>query len=523
MARRQSEPAGCFLPETERSTEQISEANSTDQQISEAEYTEEEAVQQTEKKKTLEEIVSQLLMQNKEFQRVLKKQRLAARRYKVETSDEEDEGLGSRSRSLSGRIQKESDYDNLQDMWETGSDPLKRTQSFSASHRCSREVPEIVLSASSTSFEEPTSPAVWLKQQREHLAAPNHKAGSLPRGFQLGGSPDWHRNARVSPDRPFTIASDKAQELNLEDMQHYVDSGTDLRLHRFPLPDDTTTEEETTPDTSTNNLSIHPEYKIYRSSLTMSTLKNVLSSVSGKLASLRLSSETLDQLETEHRANRVLNSFTRTFRYKKSESDLPVYKQGSSGLGARIAHGIETSDYADPRTLFPNITQSKKAASLLGIRPYSVLSLASNVTSSSGYSGSTSSTNPVKDAESDENSADSFYERSFDALESNLDTEVCRDSAIFSDPEEITELIAKKTPPPVPDKPSKLSWRLSESKKTVTTVTPMLASPEHFGSYSPDKQEDEYDSSSVASTVIEAAAPKGWVQHVICKIQGQHS
>lgn len=53
----------------------------------------------------------------------------------------------------------------------------------------------------------------------------------------------------------------------------------------------------------------------------------------------------------------------------------PCYKQGSSRLGARLAHA--DSDYADPRSLFPAITPSRKAAAVLGIRACtgSVLSL----------------------------------------------------------------------------------------------------------------------------------------------------
>lgn len=46
----------------------------------------------TEKKRTLEEIVGQLLMQNREFQRILKKQKhFVSRRRMADTSDEEDE------------------------------------------------------------------------------------------------------------------------------------------------------------------------------------------------------------------------------------------------------------------------------------------------------------------------------------------------------------------------------------------------------------------------------------------------
>lgn len=41
-------------------------------------------------------------------------------------------------------------------------------------------------SSSSSEANIPTLPAVWLKQQDEHLATPNNKSGSLPRSFQVG-------------------------------------------------------------------------------------------------------------------------------------------------------------------------------------------------------------------------------------------------------------------------------------------------------------------------------------------------
>jgi hypothetical protein len=277
-----------------------------------------------------------------------------------------------------------------------------------------------------------------------------------------------------------------------------------------------TTEEESTPDASTHQLNIHPEYRIYRAGLSRSSLKQVLSSVSGKLASLRLSSETLDELEREQRARRLVQALSRTFRHKKqSAGELPVYKQGSSGLGARIAHGTETSDYADPRTLFPNITPSKKAASLLGVRPYSVLSLVSNLTSSSssGYAGSNSSRRKNEEQHESDGSADSFYERSFEAIESTLEAEAppTRDSAVFSDPEDSPYHLSlpRKIPPPVPEKPSSLRLKMAaESPSSESTPTA-------------ERLEDECDSSSVASTVIEAGITRGgWVKHVICKIQG---
>lgn len=368
----------------------------------------------------------------------------------------------------------------------------------------------------------PTSPAVWLKQQHQHLAtAPTKKSGSLPRSFQLNHAPEW---PRMCPERPVTIASDKPQELNLEDMERYMDREKDSCLtwrHRFPVPDDTTEEDSTTEYmASSQHLNIHPEYKIYKRGLTKATLKLVITSVSNKLAGLRASSEMLSESESDKRS-RSVGPFGKHKQKDEDDSDLPTYKQGSSSLGARIAHGSETSDYADPRVLFPSITPSKKAASLLGIRPYSVLSLVSNLTSSSdgdktsGYSGSITSTiqDSVKKDDESDGSADSFYERSFEAMESIMDTEMFRDSAVFSDPEDIFEQVMSKNPsciknskipPPVPAKPNNLKaiWRINNN-------TPVIG-----------QDVDECDSSSVASTVIESTSNKGWVKHVIGKLQG---
>lgn len=66
--------------------------------------------------------------------------------------------------------------------------------------------------------------------------------------------------------RPITIASDKAQELNLVDMQNYINRAEEMcnvRRNCFPTNLDDTTEEETsTPDLSSQQLYVHPEYRL---------------------------------------------------------------------------------------------------------------------------------------------------------------------------------------------------------------------------------------------------------------------
>lgn len=569
--RRKSEPS-CLVNSVTRS-ESVDESSIsvmtsvTELRISESDLTtaDEKVAEEgpTEKKRTLEEIVGQLLMQNREFQRILKKQRhFSCRRRTAETSDEEDDYhpkhnrclRGSRSESASVTRQNSGEYDNLQDVWESVQTleqrkcTLKRAQSFTSHDYESSPEHSLPCSLSRLSLDTPTSPAVWLKQQCQHLVTPtSKKSGSLPRSFQLNHAPEW---PRTCPERPITIASDKPQELNLEDMERYMDNEKDSCLtwrHRFPVPDDTTEEDSTTEYVaSSQQLNVHPEYKIYRKGLTKAALKLVISSVSNKLAGLRSSSEMLNDSDTDKRS-KFLHAVNK-LKYRKDhddDGDLPIYKQGSSSLGARIAHGSETSDYADPRVLFPSITPSKKAASLLGIRPYSVLSLVSNLTSSSdgdktsGYGGSIASTiqdSAKKDDHESDGSADSFYERSFEAMESVMDSEIFRDSAVFSDPEEIFDHVirnqgrpkaspnkANKTPPPVPAKPSNLKamWKLSSLSAASTSGQNLDKTAANKTCNTSLQDVDECDSSSVASTVIESTSNRGWVKHVIGKLQGE--
>lgn len=434
--------------------------------------------------------------------------------------------------AYSSRLPKSSEPENSHSSWLSKA-TLKRTQSFTSHEYDSSPDNSLPCSTSRLSLDTPTSPAVWLKQQ-PLPTTPTKKSGSLPRSFPLAHVLEW---SRLGPERPVTIASDKPQELNL-DMDHRYINGEkgrcfSWRHHRFPLPD-YTTEEESTPEymASNQNINFHPEYKIYRTGITKAALKSVISSVTSKLSGLRGSTENLNESDTE-RKYKFPQAFSK-FRRKEVEDDMPTYKQGSSRLGARIAHGLETSDYADPRVLFPSITPSKKAASLLGIRPYSVLSLVSNLTSSSdgdktsGYSGSNASTvqeSGKRDEPESDGSADSFYERSFEAMESMMDSEIFRDSAIFSDPDEgydqsIQQQLSKsvmtnrpKVPPPVPAKPANLKvvWRIN------TVVSNVNVSEQGKRE---DKEADDCDSSSVASTVIESTSSKGWVKHVIGKLQG---
>ena len=614
-------------------------------------------------------------------------------------------------------------YDNLQHIWESvcrqqeeirclaeteerkgdrdgnGEDTsvnLRRTQSFSCrggeggdAQQPRQCLPPSISQASLDATNIPTLPAVWLKQQGEHLATPNKKSGSLPRSFQLshevhtaphegsfkGGSLRSRlltRDGRSCSDRPFTIASDKPPEINFDDIERYIEESDACHVrHRFPLnagdttEDDSMTDYTATPNTSLNELNVHPEYKIYRPSISKASLRHVISSVSNKLAGMRLSSETLESndgeveqerlLQRERRASKLVYALAR--QYSKTLKQrirnimgedsteeyydtvqhrtpspmqticapaLPIYKQGSSNLGARIAHC--SSEYANPRQLYPNITPPPESVHKRSdMRPYSVLSVSSNFTASSsegektsGFGGSLDTTVPFSvctttiapsnsshesvqektdDVNLSDGSADSYYERSFEAVESLLENEMFRDSAVFSDHEELTDspqtcndcsvvngnddrvppprpIKNYKIPPPVPAKPDVLKGKpaaqLPLSKPGIFEKVRSLEEncryqkEDHImhslegisksihdrrrelelwkASGNSISRDDECDTSSqhsTASTVIEVSpckeskdvceeseesgTPRGWVKHVIGKLQGSPS
>ena len=352
-------------------------------------------------------------------------------------------------------------YDNLQHVWD-GMREIKEDE------------------------DSPTKPAIWLNKLCEGLPTSPQKAGSLPRSFQIGPNSQpgitkarfLQRDGKPMTDRPFTIASDKPAEINLEDMERYASScQPEGRIAKFPTTASTSTffltlddnltdaySEIHVPVTSTN---IHPDHKIYRANVSGSAIfRNVFSKAGSKLQGLRttVSTETLESNE-EFERTKYSRSFSTGKLKKKSrlrlsrESSSDVedtiigcvssnsgnfkipalyYKQGSSGLGARIAQ----SDYADPSFLF---SESKRAE----LASAEALAMKRN-------EDELSDTTTIQR----ESETDSFYEKSFETIENYADTEeddAFRDSAIFSDAEEMlsvrqTTPTGSKIAPPVPIK-----------------------------------------------------------------------
>ncbi|XP_076357287.1 uncharacterized protein LOC143250517 isoform X1 [Tachypleus tridentatus] len=309
----------------------------------------------------------------------------------------------------------------------------------------------------------PTTPAVWLKQQQNHLVESSSKCGSLPSGFHLDhGYNDMGPNKSTShldvekgrmrvetshnlysDHRPFTNASDKPLCDFMEDLEEYIASASYRKQHDFRFPvnsEDRLATCATTPAASMENMSIHPEHKVYRQvGSRYATLRTVISNVSSKISFLKAnfgspmtdqsdnksvmsnisdSSSRLESMDerpvccstaksnqesdTKVLKTRFGNSIARAYstmrkqRLSKDEETResksipndciskknPVYvhKPGSSVIGARIA-GIHESEYCVPGSLF--VCRQLRSNKDEDVRPDSLLSDSSNTTSSS--------------------------------------------------------------------------------------------------------------------------------------------
>lgn len=474
----------------------------------------------------------------------------------------------------------------------------------------SPQLPEMLLDADGS----PTTPAVWLKQQQDHLADGAIKAGSLPRSFQLNQespSPSVDQDGtgeclaafklRRLADRPFTIASDKPSQsdLNLDDFERYIeDSPTKQPGYRFPVgrQDSEDLDSSATTDTaaeSTEDITgtfVHPEHRIYRPSLSRSSLRSLIASVGSRLAGLKThphtpsGSASRDASETDHSCScssintetderdvlvssqtsitgrtrfiererttsrlmvsvahvysRMLGHRARTQMKatpteKGSRSTSPTaiantfHRQGSPAIGARMAKPLNDYDYGTsgpkrsgnsccgnrgsrPRpdsilsltlewgssirdlkddeneivisenTNEPTTNHLKETTVPQSQAPLVDSKVAEDISDGSEEGNATPPTPSNKlitgqeEANSDA-SADSYYERTFEAIEGFLENDLFRDSAVYSDSEEATDgsgaVISQ-------DHDGKLPETLSESKTSsvskdcVQTETP---------------------------------------------------
>lgn len=353
----------------------------------------------------------------------------------------------------------------------------------------------------------PTQPAVWLTKLCEGLPTSPPKCGSLPRSFQISPNSQQpsltksrflQRDGKPMSERPFTIASDKPAEINLEDMERYASTcQPEGRIAKFPMPASTSSSSSSTffcsfEDTtlsdaysdvrvSANGASIHPDHKIYRVNGGSTIFKSVLSKAGSRLQSLRntMSTETLECSDELDRTRYFpslsvgkcqLKRRNKSKHAKESSSDveelmgcasnqredqrvpLLYYKQGSSSLGARIAQ----SDYADPTILFAENKRNQISSTVDQ----------SKKTESAGREHEEEDKDTTERRESE---TDSFYERCFETIENYVDADVdeaFRDSAIFSDVDEVfvtqqpsstvttisSATVKAKVAPPIPAK-----------------------------------------------------------------------
>lgn len=155
-------------------------------------------------------------------------------------------------------------YDNLQNVWES----LKDVKDQEGNN------------------DSPTRPAVWLTKLCEGLPVSPQKSGSLPRSFQISPTSCLHsttkprflqRDGKPMSERPFTIASDKPAEINLEDMERYASTcQTGGRIAKFPTSistsssnffcslHDSMTDAYSELHVAPTITNVHPDHKIYR-------------------------------------------------------------------------------------------------------------------------------------------------------------------------------------------------------------------------------------------------------------------
>lgn len=456
---------------------------------------------------------------------------------KSEASVSESSGAGG-NRSLAavgGRIQKLLNHIGSPDHWSNWirslSPPQRRTttpgepDASSCRSRSRRDPIDLDVDPMNISTS-PCVPSVWLQLQSEHLAEPGKKSGSLPRSFQT--PPDLKSRWM---DRPITIASDRpapidlqtdALELYIRSQQERPSDQTDQHSANEGF-DDSLTDIPSTPRVSTDNIHVHPDYKIYRRSASKSSLKTVLSSVSSKLrsgsehfwGSLFSLSHDDSAVTSPSSAGRqhskvihyLANRYALLLRQRHNSlqhNSNPAAAAHSAVIGARIANLSDSADYVIPKYSSPTTPSCYSTSRSDLSSSKSTVSLASKTT----WYGTLESTRDAamqmmmmdsddsgSEQEDDEDSATGmdgfFYERAFEAVEQLLDGAAadwcCRDSAIFSDRDEtgsVTEAAIVKTkppPPPVASKSQRVHHQQQHSRHRGMAILDRMRSLEENG------------------------------------------
>lgn len=313
--------------------------------------------------------------------------------------------------------------------------------------------------------------------------------------MRLDGSRSGHceRPFTIASDKP--SQADFGDDLDYVVLDYSHCTGSEyFQPHCNGYEHDTTTGCTNTPAVSMENVnSIHPELKIYHQSASKyATLKHMFSHMGSKIAGLKAtlvspSHETSSERSKSPENRSHKNGFKRSTSHSsiQSENELSpkvftaklahsVAKAYSSVMRHKKKHELKITDLSDKKTEKVTLGTYKSESSLIGarmaqpleseysvpkyilsskffkdVRPDSLLSESSNATSSSdgdktGHSESCyqgSQFPKIEDvddtvSEASDTSADSYYERTFDAIENALAQDIFRDSAIYSDPED---------------------------------------------------------------------------------------
>lgn len=429
---------------------------------------------------------------------------------------------------------------------------VQRSHSFSEAALPETDCPERSKAADLRRVRRENSvPEDWLNSLEEHLP-PNacKRCGSLPRSFRHGtptspssetGSKMHQLRARMerlrlqAPEqRPFTIASDQPSRADFIDGPgSYMPQGN----HSSQF-----SSQELNPVASVENLAssvVHPEHRIYRrDTLHGGSWRNTLLGLGTKLTrvlwspnlnngparnaegqlshgssrdSVRSNDSRLAQLKAVGSFSRACASVIQSkARHLPRLSSLHGV-QGNSTAAARIARQREP-DYCIPQTILAILNKNESGGNTGNLQPEADSS-PKPVPLIPHLANAVLELDDDTDSENSDSSADSYYERNFEAIEDVLADDMFRDSAIYSDPEEVSGSEHE-----VAVKPGLLARRANSNK--LQAVAEKL--PPHEDSSQADQQQASAESSLCTSSpgpAPVACRQRGWVKHIVDKFQ----
>lgn len=429
---------------------------------------------------------------------------------------------------------------------------VQRSHSFSEAALPKTDCPERSKAADLRRVRRENSvPEDWLNSLEEHLP-PNacKRCGSLPRSFRHGtptspssetGSKMHQLRARMerlrlqAPEqRPFTIASDQPSRADFIDGPgSYMPQGN----HSSQF-----SSQELNPVASVENLAssvVHPEHRIYRrDTLHGGSWRNTLLGLGTKLTrvlwspnlnngparnaegqlshgssrdSVRSNDSRLAQLKAVGSFSRACASVIQSkARHLPRLSSLHGV-QGNSTAAARIARQREP-DYCIPQTILAILNKNESGGNTGNLQPEADSS-PKPVPLIPHLANAVLELDDDTDSENSDSSADSYYERNFEAIEDVLADDMFRDSAIYSDPEEVSGSEHE-----VAVKPGLLARRANSNK--LQAVAEKL--PPHEDSSQADQQQASAESSLCTSSpgpAPVACRQRGWVKHIVDKFQ----